>query len=107
MAGEGHGCNNVGTSPVEFGYDGVGCCVMSLTREALEEVGIARRGRGPGTTCTITCTCSCLLDRAYHFKLIFLPICFEGGKTKCTVLLPHCCCCAVKLSYFRPYTVVN
>ncbi|CAM9514499.1 unnamed protein product [Ectocarpus sp. 13 AM-2016] len=37
MAGEGRGCDDVGTTPVEFAYDGVGCCVLSLTREALAE----------------------------------------------------------------------
>ncbi|CAM9472724.1 unnamed protein product [Ectocarpus fasciculatus] len=37
MVGEGNGCDNVGTTPVEFAYDGVGCCVLSLTREALAE----------------------------------------------------------------------
>lgn len=38
MAGEGRGCDDVGTSTVEFGYDGLGCCVLSLTRDALEQV---------------------------------------------------------------------
>ncbi|CAM9721871.1 unnamed protein product, partial [Laminaria digitata] len=37
MAGEGRGCDDVGTSTVEFGYDGLGCCVLSLTRDALEQ----------------------------------------------------------------------
>lgn len=40
MIGEGRGCDDVGTSPVEFGYDGVGCCVLSLSRDALAEVGV-------------------------------------------------------------------
>ena len=38
MAGEGRGCDDVGTSAVEFGYDGLGCCVLSLTRDALAQV---------------------------------------------------------------------
>ena len=38
MAGEGRGCDDVGTSTVEFGYDGLGCCVLSLTRDALAQV---------------------------------------------------------------------
>lgn len=38
MAGEGRGCDDAGTSPVEFAYDTFGCCVLSLTREALAEV---------------------------------------------------------------------
>lgn len=38
MVGEGRGCEDVGTSPVEFAYDAFGCCVLSLTREALAEV---------------------------------------------------------------------
>ncbi|CAN0403321.1 unnamed protein product [Pylaiella littoralis] len=37
MVGEGRGCDDVGTSPVEFAYDGLGCCVLSLTRDALAE----------------------------------------------------------------------
>eukprot|EP00903_Cladosiphon_okamuranus_P006338 g6208.t2 len=37
MVGEGKGCDDVGTSPVEFVYDAFGCCVLSLTREALAE----------------------------------------------------------------------
>ena len=40
MAGEGRGCDDAGTSPVEFAYDAFGCCVLSLTREALEEVRV-------------------------------------------------------------------
>lgn len=38
MAGEGLGCEDVGTFRADFGYDGVGCCVLSLTRQALAEV---------------------------------------------------------------------
>ena len=38
MAGQGRGCEDVGTSTVEFGYDGLGCCVLSLSRDALEQV---------------------------------------------------------------------
>lgn len=38
MAGEGRGCDDVGTSPVEFAYDGLSCCILSLTRDALVEV---------------------------------------------------------------------
>lgn len=38
MAGEGRGCGEVGTSPVQFGYDGIGCCVLAFTRDALEQV---------------------------------------------------------------------
>lgn len=41
MAGEGKGCNDVGTFGVEFGYDGVGCCVLSLTRDELEAVSVS------------------------------------------------------------------
>eukprot|EP00904_Undaria_pinnatifida_P007560 jgi/Undpi1/3934/HiC_scaffold_16.g07302.m1 len=37
MAGQGRGCEDVGTSAVEFGYDGLGCCVLSLSRDALEQ----------------------------------------------------------------------
>ncbi|CAM9689480.1 unnamed protein product, partial [Scytosiphon promiscuus] len=37
MAGTERGCDNVGTTPVEFAYDGFGCCVLPLTREALAE----------------------------------------------------------------------
>lgn len=45
MAGEGRGCDDAGTSPVEFAYDAFGCCVLSLTREALEEVRVTGRGQ--------------------------------------------------------------
>eukprot|EP00752_Nemacystus_decipiens_P014257 g12678.t1 len=37
MVGEGRGCEDVGTSPVEFAYDAFGCCVLSLTRLELAE----------------------------------------------------------------------
>ncbi|CAM9292145.1 unnamed protein product, partial [Hapterophycus canaliculatus] len=37
MTGKGKGCDDVGATPVEFAYDGFGCCVLSLTREALGE----------------------------------------------------------------------
>lgn len=40
MAGEGNGCDDVGTFGVEFGYDGVGCCILSLTRDELEDVSV-------------------------------------------------------------------
>lgn len=38
MTGDGHSCDNVEPFPVEFGYDGVGCCILSLSRDDLAEV---------------------------------------------------------------------
>lgn len=44
MVGKREGCGDVGASPVEIGYDSVGCCVLSLTRDGLAQVSKIRRG---------------------------------------------------------------
>ena len=38
MTDIGRGCGDVSASSVEFGYDGVSCCVVALTRDELKKV---------------------------------------------------------------------
>lgn len=38
MVDMGQGCGDVSRTPVDFGYDGISCCVLTLTRDELDKV---------------------------------------------------------------------